>query len=134
MMEYQKIINLLDNIPNQSTKFRTKNWAEINEDSRGTYNANSQIKFKTSILRSILSDYSDAYILSKGSITIGTQAGDNPNNGDKEVVLKNCVPLTDSICGINNIQIHNATYTDVIMTVYDLIDYSHDYSNTSGSL
>ena len=45
-MEYQKIVNLLDNTPNQSTKLRTKNWVEINDDSRGTYNTNSQIKLK----------------------------------------------------------------------------------------
>ena len=44
-MEYQKIINLLDNTPNQVTKFKTKNWVEINDDLRGTYNTNSQIKF-----------------------------------------------------------------------------------------
>ena len=61
-MEYEKIINLLDNTPNQPTKFRTKNWDKIN-DSHGTYNTNSQIKFKTSMLRLILYDYSDAYIL-----------------------------------------------------------------------
>ena len=54
------MINLLDNTPNQPTKFRTKNWVEINDDSRGTYNTNSQIKFKTSMLRSSLYDYSDA--------------------------------------------------------------------------
>ena len=46
-MEYRKLINLLDNTPNQPTKFRTKNWVEINDDARGTYNSNSQIKFKT---------------------------------------------------------------------------------------
>ena len=61
-MEYQKIIIFLDNAPNQPTKVRTKNWIEINDDSRGTHNTNSQIKFKTSMLRSILRDYSDAYI------------------------------------------------------------------------
>ena len=60
-MEYPKIINLLDNTPNQQTKFRTKNWVELNDDSRETYNTNSQIKFKTSMLRSNLCDYSDAY-------------------------------------------------------------------------
>ena len=51
-MEYQKIINLLDIKPNQSSKFRTKKWIEINDHSRGTYNTNSQIKFKTSMLKS----------------------------------------------------------------------------------
>ena len=55
-MEYQKIINLSDNTPNQPTKFRTKNLVEINDDLRRTYNANSQIKFKTSMLRSRLCD------------------------------------------------------------------------------
>ena len=64
-MEYQKIINLLHYTPNQPTKFRTKIWFEINDESRGTYNINSQIRFKTSMLRSSLCDYSDAYILVK---------------------------------------------------------------------
>ena len=69
-MEYQKIIDLLDNAPNQPTKFRTKNWVEINDESRRTYNTNSQIKLKTSMLRSSLCDYSDAYILVKGTIIV----------------------------------------------------------------
>ena len=56
------IINLLDSTPNQPTKFRTKNWVEINDDAYGMYNIDSQIKFKTSMLRSSLCDYSDAYI------------------------------------------------------------------------
>ena len=73
-MEYQKIINLLDNTPNQPYKFRTKNWIEINDDAHGTYNTNSQIEFKTSVLNSSLCDYSDAYIL--GTITI-IREGDN---------------------------------------------------------
>ena len=66
IMEYQNIINLLDNTPNQPnqpTKFRTKSWVEINDDARGTHNTSSQIKLKTSILKSSLFDYSDAYIL-----------------------------------------------------------------------
>ena len=67
-MEYHKIINLSDNTSNQPTKFRTKNWVEINDDSRGTYNTHRQIKFKTSMLRSSLCDYSDTYILVKGAI------------------------------------------------------------------
>ena len=62
-MAYQKIINLLENTPNQPTKFRTKSWVEVNYESIGTYNVNSQIKFITSMLRSSLCDYSDAYIL-----------------------------------------------------------------------
>ena len=61
-MEYQKIINLLDNTTNQTTKFRTKHWVEINDELRKTYNEDNQIRFKTSVLRSSLCDYSDAYI------------------------------------------------------------------------
>ena len=76
-MEYQKIINVLDNTPNQPTKFRRKKWVEINVDARGTYDINSQIKFKTSILRVSLCDYRDAYILVSGTITITAEWADN---------------------------------------------------------
>ena len=69
-MEYQKIANLIDDASNQPFKFRTKNWVEINDDSRGAYNVNSQINFKTTMLKPSLSDYRDVYILVKGKITI----------------------------------------------------------------
>ena len=106
-MEYQKIINLLDNTPNQPYKFRTKNWIEINDDAHGTYNTNSQIEFKTSVLNSSLCDYSDAYIL--GTITI-IREGDNDaakwaDDRNKGLMFKNCVPFTDCISEINNTQI-----------------------------
>ena len=74
-MEYQKIANLLDNASNQPSKFRTKNWVEINNESRRVYSTGSDIKFKTTMLRSSLCDYADAYILVKGTIII-TGAGD----------------------------------------------------------
>ena len=61
-MEYQKIIKLLDDTMNQPSKFRTRNWAEINYELRGTYNANSYIKSRTSMIRSNLCDFSDAHI------------------------------------------------------------------------
>ena len=64
-MEYQKIANLIDDASNQPSKFKTKNWIEINDESRGTHNVNSQIKFKTTMLKSSLCDYSDAYIFVK---------------------------------------------------------------------
>ena len=69
-MEYQKIINLLDNTLNQPTRFRTKNWVEINDDSWGTYNTNSQIKFKASMLKSSLCGYSNVWILVNRTITV----------------------------------------------------------------
>ena len=65
-MEYQTIINLLDNTPNQPSQFRTSNWAEINDKLRGTYSTSIQTKFKTTMLKSRLCDYSDGYILVKG--------------------------------------------------------------------
>ena len=84
-MEYQKIANLLDDHKsNQPSKFRTKNWVEINDESRGTYIVNSQIKFKTTMLKSSLCDYSDAHILVKETITI-TGAGDDAAAKHQEV-------------------------------------------------
>ena len=137
-MEYQKIINLLENTPNQPIKFKTKNWVEINDDSRATYNTNSQIEFKTSILRSSLCDYSNAYIRLCGTITF-TGAGNNDavrklDERNKGIIFKNCLPFTDFISEINNTQIDNAKYIDIVMPMYNLIGYSNDYSKTSGSL
>ena len=86
------------------------------------------------MLRSSLCDYGDAYILVKGTISIAAQAGDNPNNGNKEVVFKNCAASNDCISEIKNAQIDNAKYIDVIMPIYNLIEYSDNYSKTSGSL
>ena len=81
-MEYQKIANLLDGTSNKPSKFRTRNWVEINDDIRGAYSPNKQIRFKTAILRSSLCDNSDAYILVKGNITVNntTAVAAGPNN------------------------------------------------------
>ena len=81
-MEFEKMVNFLDNTPNQSSKCRTKNWFEINEDTRGTYNTNTQIKFKTrmeSMMESNLWDDSDAYILANKAV-----AGALANSSDKK--------------------------------------------------
>ena len=129
-MEYQKILNLLHNKSNQPTKFRTKKWVEINYDARGTYNTNSQIKFKKSmsILRSSLCDYSDAYILVKGTISIArVLAPAQLQNVGKKVVFKNCAQFIDFISEINNTQIDNDKHIDVIMLIHNLIEYSHNY-------
>ena len=101
IIECQKIIILLGNTPNQPTKFRTKNWVEINNDARGTYNANSQIKFKTSMLRSSFCDYGDAYILVSGTIALAALAGGGQNN-NTQVVFKNSAPFTNCISKTNN--------------------------------
>ena len=135
-MEYQKIANLIDDTPNQPSKFRTKNWFEINDESRGAYKVNSQIKFKTTMLKSSLCDYSDAYILNKGTISVNNTAaqGANANNTDKKVIFKNCAPFTNFISEINNTQIDNSKDIDIVMSMYNLIEYSDNYAKTTGSL
>ena len=136
-MKYQKIANLLDSASNKPSKFRTRNWVEINDESRGTYTSND-IKFKTTMLRSNLCDYADAYILVKGTITI-TGAGDDDavkrlDEKNKGVIFKNCAPFTKCISRINNKDIDNAQDIDIVMPMYNLIKYSDNYSKTSGSL
>ena len=103
-MEYQKIANLLNDGSNKPSKFRTRNWVEINDEARGTYSPNKQIKFKTSMLRSSLCDYSDAYILVKGNITVNNTAAEGAaaSNTIKKVIFKNCAPFTNCISKINN--------------------------------
>ena len=137
-MEYQKITNLIDDTSNQPSKFRTKNWAEISDESRGAYNVNSQIKFKTTMLKSSLCDYSDAYILVKGTITIagaGDGAADrHADERDKGVAFKNCAPFTNCISEINNTQVDNAKDIDIVMPMYNLIEHSDNYAKTTGSL
>ena len=122
-MEYQKITNLIDDGSNQSSKFRTKNCVEINDESRGTYNVNSQIKFKTTMLKSSLCHYSDAYILVKGTITINGVGADaaarQADERDKGVVFKNCAPFTNCISEINNTQVENAKDIDIVMPMYN---------------
>ena len=111
-MEYQKLANLIDDYAsNQPSKFRTRNWIEINDESRRAYNVNSQIKFKTTMLKSSLCDYSDVYILAKGTISVNNSAAQvaAANNANKKVIFKNCAPFTNCISEINNTQIDNAT-------------------------
>ena len=136
-MEYQKIANLIDdNTLNQPSKFRTRNWIEINDESKGAYNVNSQIKFKTTMLKSSLCDYSDAYILVKGTITINNTAaqGAGANNINKKVIFKNWAPFTNCISEINNTQIDNAKDIDIVKAMYNLIEYSDNYAKSTGSL
>ena len=129
-MEYQKLANLIDDTSNQPSKFRTKNWVEINDESRGAYNVNSQIKFKTIMLKSSLCDYSDAYILVKGTISVNNTAaaGAAENNINKKVIFKNCAPFTNYISEINNRQIDNAKDINIVMPMYNLIEYSDNYA------
>ena len=134
-MEDKKIINLLDNAPNQPSKFRTKNWVELNDESRVTYPIDSHIKFKTIMLKSSLCNYGHPFLLVKGRTTVnntGTAAA--PTNSNKKVIFKNCTQFTDCIFEIKNTQVDNAKQIDIVMPMYNLIEYSNNYSKTSGSL
>ena len=136
-MKYQKVANLIDDKTlNQPSKFKIRNWIEINDESRGAYNVNSQIKFKTTMLKSSLCDYSDAYFLVKGTITVNNTAaqGAAANNTNKKVIFKNCAPFTNFISEINNMQIDNAKDIDIVMPMYNLIEYSDNYAKATGSL
>ena len=137
-MEYHKIINLLDNTSNQPTKFRTKNWVEINDKSNGKYMPARQIKFKILMLRSSVCDYSESYILVGGTVTI-IGKGDNDaakrlDERNKGLIFRKCAPFTDYITEINNTQIENAKDLDPVMPMYNLIEYSDNYLKTSGRL
>ena len=110
-MGYQKIANLLEGASNEPSKFSTRNWVEINDESRGTYTSND-ITFKTTMLRYSLCDYVDAYILVKGTITITGTGNDDvakpEDEGNKGIIFKNCAPFTKCISRINNTDIDNA--------------------------
>ena len=134
-MEYQNIANLLNDESKKPSKFRTRNSVEINDDITGAYSPNKQIRFKTAMLRSNLCDYSDAYILLKGNISGNNTAGAAAaNNTNKKIIFKNCAPFTSCISKTNNTQIDNGDYNDIVMPMYNLIEYSDNYSKTSGSL
>ena len=127
---------MLNDASNKPSKFTTRNWVEINGDIRGACSPNKQIRFKTAMLRSSLCNYSDAYILVKGNISVNNNAaaGAAANNTNKKVIFKNCAPFTNCIRKINNTQIDNTKYIDIVMSMYNLIEYSDNYSKTSGSL
>ena len=135
-MEDQKIVNLTGDTSNQPNKFRARNLVEINDESRGAYNVNSQIKFKTTMLKSSLCDYSNAYIIVKGTISVNNTAaqGAAANNTNKKVIFKNCAPFTNCVIEINNTQIDNGKNIDIVMPMYNLIEYSDNYAKTTGSL
>ena len=131
-MEYQKITNLLGNIPDKVPRFITKKWIEVLDQSGEAYNTNKQIKLKTSMLRSDLCDYSDAYIVVKGIVTVGADERDK-DKVNRQVILNNNAPFISCISKINGVLVENAEDLDIVMPVYNLLEYSKNYSKTSGS-
>ena len=116
---------MLDKYIKQWSKFRTKKWVDLNDESRETCNTNSQIKFKTTIVKSSLCDYSDAYILVKGTIAIpNTAVADvDASNANEKVIFKNCAPFINCISEINNTQADNAKDIGIVRLMYNLIEH-----------
>ena len=156
-MEFQKIVNFLDTTSDDKDlpRFVTKKWIEVYDQSEGNYNVNKEIRIKTSMLRYDLCDYSDAYIVVKGTITVDKKtftaddfeapnntaanatATNNANNnafGEKKLVFKNNAPFINCISKINGVKIDNAEDLDVVMPMYNLLEYSKNYRKTTGSL
>ena len=135
-MEYQKITNLLGSTLDKVPRFITKKWIEINDQSGGVYRADKQIRFNTSMLRSDLCDYSDAYIVVKGKITVtkGFNNDANKNACDKKLALRNNTPFLSCISKSNGELIENAEDLDIVIPMYNLLEYSKNYRKTTGSL
>ena len=127
-MEFQKIIKLLDTTSDSVPKFIRKKWI-VRDQSGKIYNTNKQIRFKTSMLQSDLCDYSDAY---KGTVTVTDP--DNDDAYDKKLAFKNNAPFISCISKISNTLVDNAEDLDIVMFMYNLIEYSKNYSKTTGSL
>ena len=127
-MEAQHTVNLSNGSDNENSKFATNKWYFIDSQSKGKYSHKNKIKFLTNSLKSSLCDYSDAYILVTGNITV---TGGNANT---KVAFKNCAPFKNCRTEINDTFVDYADFINIAMPMYNLIEYSDNYSDTSGSL
>ena len=123
-MEYNKINNLLDSESENLSKFVTRDYAKVNSLS-STYNENKSIRFKTPMLRSDLCDYVDVYVLVNGTITV---AGNHPRDRqNRPLILKNNAPFISCITRINGELIEDADDLDIVMPMYNFLEYSKNY-------
>ena len=127
-METQKIINLLNDTDNENSKFATKKWYIIDSKTTRSYSPDDKLKFLTSSLESSLCDHSDAYILVTGNITV------TRGNANTKVAFKHCAPFTEFQTEINTTLVDKTEHINIAMPTYNLIEYSDNYSDTSGSL
>ena len=140
-MEYDKINNLLlseDNESEKLSKFVTREYVRVNS-LFNRYNENKSIRFKTPMLRSNLCDYSDAYILVKGIITVTAPGANNNANNirdkrNRPLILKNNAPFVSCITRINDELIEGADDLDLVMSMYNLLECSKNYRKTIGLL
>ena len=131
-MESQKIINLLDHKDEDNPRFETKKWYIVNDNNNGNYDlgddVHSIVKFNTEIVKPFLCDYSDAYILVTGNIKV-----ENGNDATK-VAIKNCDPFTKAFFKLNDSQVDTGDNLDLAMNLYNMLEYSDNYADTTGSL
>ena len=127
-METQKTVNLLNGSRNENSKFAAKKLYVIDSESKGNYSYHDLIKLLTKSIELSLCDYSDAYILVTGNIAV---VGANNNT---KVAFKNCAPFRKCRTEINETFIDEAEHINITMPMYNLIEYSDNYSDTSGSL
>ena len=125
-------MNLLGDADNESSKFATRKWYIINDQNNTHYSEGDEdsttVIFETKVIKSNLCDYSDTYILVNGNMTATV------GNANTKVVFKNFALFTKCITHINDEHVGNADNLDIIMSMYSLIEYSDNYSDTSGSL
>ena len=127
-METQKIINLLNDSSNEESKFATKKWYVIDsQTTKGKYKQGDTIKFETETIKSSLCDYSDAFILVTGNITVAA-------NNNTDVAFKNCALFSTCTTKNNDVFLDEANHIYITIPMYNLIEYSDIYSDTSGSL
>ena len=127
-METQKLINVLNDSSNEESKFATKKcYVIISQTTKGKYKQGDTINFETEIIKSSYCDYSDAFMLVTGSITIAV-------NNDTDVAFKNLAPFSTCTTKVNDVFVDETNHIYIAMPMYNLIEYSDNYSDTSGSL
>ena len=126
--KHKKIINSLNVSDNENSKFSTKKWYIIDNKANGNYSKNDEIKFLTRSIESSLYDYSDAYILVTGNINV---TGGDANT---KVAFKTGAPFKKCRTEIKETFVDDANFINITMPMYNLIEYSDNYSDTSGSL
>ena len=135
-MKNQKIINLLDKIDTDSKHFATKKWYIINDENNTNYGGNKDtgadnpdtIKYDTRVLKPNICDYAEAYILIDGTIRAAAA------NANTRLALKNCAPFTKCNLEINDEHVDTAENLDIVMPMYNLIEYSDNYQDSSATL
>ena len=131
-MEAQKIINLLEYCDDDILKFLTKKWYIINDQNNGQYGKGDEnditIKFNTEVIKPNLFDYSDVYILVTGNIAVANR------NNNTLVCFKNCSPYNRCVTHLNDEHVETADNLHIIMNLYNLIEYSDNYEQSSGSI